>query len=64
MFHKFDFCGWYDGQTEQETARCTTVAPSAIPAAPVHGEPYPNFTGYAWVDLIYPGEASVIEQEA
>lgn len=64
MFHKFDICGWHDGVSVDQIDRCTEISPDGeIPEARIDGQPYPNFTGYVWVDLIYPGTAMPIAEE-
>lgn len=49
--HYFDNYGWYSTTTIPD--RGTDVAPGEIPAERVIGQPWPNFTGEAWVLMPY-----------
>lgn len=48
----YDFWGWYTTDP-QWAARVVDHAPASVPASAEVGQPYPNWTGVAWVDLIY-----------
>lgn len=47
----FDLWGWYS--PAEIPGRATGVAPDNLPAERVVGQPWPNFTGEAWVLLTY-----------
>lgn len=49
--HHFDIYGWYSAAAIPD--RSTDVEPGDIPAERVVGQPWPNFTGEAWVLLPY-----------
>ena len=53
MFYKFDNGGWYDGTSEEELIRSTSVQPVSVPVSKVEGQLYPNWTGYEWQMLAY-----------
>ncbi len=49
--HHFDLWGWYS--PAEIPGRATDGAPDSLPAERVVGQPWPNFTGEAWVLLPY-----------
>lgn len=49
--HHFDLWGWYS--PAEIPGRATDVAPDSPPAERVAGQPWPNFTGEAWVLMPY-----------
>jgi len=62
MFHKFDNYGWHDGISEIEVERSTEIAPEMpIPKEKIDGQEYPNFTGYIWINMVYPGTTREVE---
>jgi hypothetical protein len=52
LFNYFDSYGWYTTQPKF-ASRVASHAPEIIPASAVVGEPYPNWTGHAWVNMPY-----------
>ncbi|CAN7520947.1 hypothetical protein LJR074_003665 [Acidovorax sp. LjRoot74] len=51
ILHHYDNHGWYS--TAEIPDRSTELGPSNVPAERIVGEPWPNFTGEAWVLLPY-----------
>jgi len=49
--HYFDTYGWLS--LAEIPGRSTDVEPGEVPADRVVGQPWPNFTGEAWVMLLY-----------
>lgn len=49
--HHFDIYGWYSAAAIPD--RSTDVEPGDIPTERVVGQPWPNFTGEAWVLMPY-----------
>lgn len=65
MRFKFDEWGWYAGPADDaEFDRVTETGPGAIPANRVPGEPYPNWTGFAWIMLSFVEPLLPLESEA
>jgi len=52
MIYNYDNYGWYTTDVKYEN-RKADVAPDYIPATPVVGSLYPNWTGTTWVNLVY-----------
>ena len=51
ILHHYDIWGWY--APAEIPGRSTELGPSTVPAERVVGQPWPNFTGAAWVLLTY-----------
>jgi hypothetical protein len=55
MHYYFDTHGWYSSEAIAD--RCTDVAPAEVPAERAEGQPWPNWTGEAWVMAEYAAPA-------
>lgn len=48
----YDMYGWHTADAAF-SGRVADAAPASVPASRVVGQPFPNWTGYVWMDLPY-----------
>jgi hypothetical protein len=53
IYYKYDWRGFYDGETEQKLNRSTPTAPTNTTLTKVIGEPHSNWTGFDWIVIPY-----------